>query len=1351
MDSSDREPVEVLAEEFLARKRQGQNPSLTEYAERFPHLADEIRDLFPALAMMEEVAPGTADLTDAMPRQQQPAEPPPEQIGDYRILREIGRGGMGVVYEAEQQSLARRVALKVLPRFAAKDAGAQKRFRREARSAARLHHTNIVPVFEVGQEGETCYYAMQFIQGQGLDEVFVELQRLRSRTAAPAATMPAEKEVVHAAAAEQLAHSLCTGRFATDDVQFSINPDSANPTAFPHAEGEVNADGSTAKNKLTQRVTDVSSSVRLPGQADLSSVDGQRRHYYLSVARIGLQVADALSYAHARGIVHRDIKPSNLLLDTVGVVWVTDFGLAKTDEDALTRTGDMLGTLRYMSPERFRGECDARADVYSLGITLYELLVLKSAFDSTDRLRLVDQISKHEPPAPRTLDVRVPRDLETIVLKSIAKDPRRRYDSAEAMAEDLRRFVSDEPILARRASPLERFARWARHNRGVAALTVAIAGLLLLATVVFGLAAFQFKRLASQEQNARRETTSVLYRSLVQQAAATRLARQEGYRKEVWSLLQRARQLDTPDVNPDELRHEAVGALGDFAGLTPLVLERFPTGVQAVAVDPQHRYAAIGLANGVISVRSLSDGREVVSLAGHQVPLRRLLWRNDGQTLVSADASGQLHHWRTEGDAAQWRVSRSTVIGGALLALQETTDGRLLAVQPADPLPGLFLRSLDGDEAVLAMAPDAAGRIAAISPDGRFWAAARFNYIQVREISTGLVNWTYPINLEPLISMVFSPDGRFLACACDQGFQVFNVIERRQQTSIRLDALQSIAFSPDGQFISFATLARRVVLWSLFGNREAAVLRHPGNRDIHVTLFSHDQAALVSANAQSVRVWNMHAAGERLVLRGHEGGVNSVAFSPDGRMLASASKDRQVKVWNAADGTLLGSLPRNAFVQGVAFSPDGSLLASADYSGHVVVVDPRTLEEVASLGPSEGGVITVGFSPDGRFLAATGTGMTLWSIQRESERQPPRLERVAQQSGLRSLYLRFSPDSRWLAWVDDYSRIRLWDVTAGQERPWQPSPQLRGWHNLGFHADSRRLFFVSSAGRVEAWDVLDNRMVATIGQAGEIDGSHVAISPNGNWLAVDFAPYSVGVWDTRRGRRLFVLPDERATINSLAFSHDDRRLAVGTKDGGLAIWDIVSMRRQLSTLDLDWDEGALAPETTAPLQSIPSPLEVLNDALAKDPRDAESYIRRARIYMRSNQGPRALADLDQALALQPQRAEGWIERGLLRQRRGSLAEAIDDFSRAIEIDPNDSRALLRGPFCAVSLDDSRKQPRTTRAAWSWTLPIIGTGTRGLPRCSRRLPSAIRSSAGGSWICTARRPILRWPSAPRKPC
>ncbi len=425
---------------------------MNDSAAKHPELADQIRRLLPALVMIERDL--SIDQEPGLDPTKEPdlAGPKPGDsrlLADYRIVREIGRGGMGLVYEAEQISLGRRVALKMLPRHVLRDHKALQRFHREAKAAARLHHTNIVPVFEVGQEGEHAFYTMQFITGQVLDQVIEELARLRSRVDRG----PLENGVdgptdavstmrsLHTAVAGlrpprlgQVAESLLDGRLATGAIK--------------------SAAGGTEQiiEQATTEPLELASprSAVLPGGTALSRVESssRRQPFFRSVAQIGRQVAQGLSHAHSRGIVHRDIKPSNLLLDTAGVVWITDFGLAKAEEDGLTVTGDILGTLRYMAPERFSGAGDARSDVYSLGLTLYELLALRPAFEMSDRLRLIEEIKSTDPRRLRLIDGRIPRDLETIVRKAIDKGPARRYSSAEAMAEDLRRFLDNEPIRA---------------------------------------------------------------------------------------------------------------------------------------------------------------------------------------------------------------------------------------------------------------------------------------------------------------------------------------------------------------------------------------------------------------------------------------------------------------------------------------------------------------------------------------------------------------------------------------------------------------------------------------------------------------------------------------------------------------------------------------------------------------------------------------------------------------------------------------------------------------------------------------------------------------------------------------
>ena len=502
-----------LAEEFAERYRRGERPSLEEYVDRLPAMAGEIREMFPALVEVEQVEEGYVDQVNEV-KTGGPARAL-QQIGDYRIVGEIGRGGMGVVYEAEQVSLGRRVALKVLPRHVAADRTTLERFRREARAAARLHHTNIVPVFEIGHDGDVSFYAMQFIQGQSLDAVITELRHLRIQSQSKASgedesrPSPASRTL-----APSVAHSILAGGFlpegdgrATSAILHERRAAEPASAALALTKAVAVHEAATEAGPFSEFAPDSSSSPTplswavLPGGTQLSVAELSHRVFHRSVAHIGRQAASALAHAHARGVIHRDIKPSNLLLDTDGVVWVTDFGLAKAEDEGLTQTGDVLGTIRYMAPERFRGQADPRSDVYALGLTLYELLILRPAFDSPNRLALIDLVKNVDPPRPRSIDPRIPLDLETIVLKAVEKDPRARYTSADALSEDLRRFLADEPIQARQISTAERYWRWAQRNPMIATLGGVLAAVLVAVTLGSMVAAAYFQESARRESN----------------------------------------------------------------------------------------------------------------------------------------------------------------------------------------------------------------------------------------------------------------------------------------------------------------------------------------------------------------------------------------------------------------------------------------------------------------------------------------------------------------------------------------------------------------------------------------------------------------------------------------------------------------------------------------------------------------------------------------------------------------------------------------------------------------------------------------------------------------------------------
>ena len=468
-----------VIESFASRLQNGELPSVAEYKARYPHLADEIEDVLPALEILER-----AESHPAVSRSKLALDDSiPEVLGQYKLIQEIGRGGMGIVFEAKHATMQRHVALKVLPKSSAKKPIHLSRFLREARAAGQLHHSNIVPVFEIGQSADLHFYAMQFIRGQNLDLVINEIRRIRDRS--KPTTQPTHVQGTMGSSAQAksaLSNSIALTMLSAEPI---LNTD--RPSASCAVDAQASAKGRTdvldqhASQGELNATTSLSDSVFA---ASGSSATGRVRNtYFHRVATVGIQVADALEYAHQHHVLHRDIKPANLILDTEGVVWVTDFGLAKPDEDDLTHTGDIVGTLRYMAPEQFSGTSGPQSDVYSLGLTLYELATLRYAFDEVDRAALVRQASARSTRAPRDIDASIPRDLETIILTAIESKPERRYKSARHLADDLQAFLADVPIKARRVTLVERCWRVCRRNPVLTSMAMCIASLLTVVAI----------------------------------------------------------------------------------------------------------------------------------------------------------------------------------------------------------------------------------------------------------------------------------------------------------------------------------------------------------------------------------------------------------------------------------------------------------------------------------------------------------------------------------------------------------------------------------------------------------------------------------------------------------------------------------------------------------------------------------------------------------------------------------------------------------------------------------------------------------------------------------------------------
>jgi WD40 repeat protein/serine/threonine protein kinase len=1111
-----------LAEEFLARYRNGERPPISEYIQRHPDLEAEIREVFPAMAMMENIALSSSSGTGRSASSLPSGKLPFMQLGDYRLIREVGRGGMGVVYEAEQVSLGRHVALKVLPPQA-RDAKQRLRFEREARAAAKLHHTNIVPVFGVGEHEGQPYYVMQYIQGLGLDEVLRELQRLSGDKTK--STQVAERN--NAAA---FAVSLVTGAFPdapAEPLALTITSPNNSRTGEESTSGEPSCTSKLSKSSAGLSLS--SASAVLPGQ----SMDGPDRKttYWQSVAQIGVQTADSLEYAHKQGVVHRDIKPSNLLLDKHGTVWVTDFGLAKAEgQQDLTHTGDVLGTLRYMPPEAFDGRADARGDVYSLGLTLYELIALRRAFDEKDRQRLVKQVTTQDPTRLDTVAPTAPRDLATIVHKAIDKDPKRRYQTAGEFADDLRRFIEDRPIRARRIGPIERAWRWSHRNPLVAGLTAAVVVLLVAGTIVSTVLGINATLARNRADASAREAVEYALRATEERNRAIA----EKNRAD--------REAEAARANMYAVRLHSIQMALENSNINlaqDLLTQLQSKGVSKPAMGWEWRY------------HDRICHSELRRLSGHTDDLSGLAVNPDGSRLISCADDQTVREWDTA-SGLQLRSFTLKDMKWPYMAL--SADGTRIAIGSGEGVVKI-LDAANWQELHHFQAHSNDINAMAFSADGtKLATASDDDTVKTWSVADGKQLQTFSGHTNDVRDVAFSPDGKWLASASlDCTARIWNAKTGEAVHTLRTHTagVLCVAYDPGGRHLATGSRDWTVRIWESDNGRELSTLTGH-TAEIRAIAYSPDGTLLASAgHDRAVKLWEVTTGRERTTYFGHRSGLYKLVFSPDGRWLASGGSDKSIRMWSVAreHGSRMDRLHSDQ-VRAVEFSPDGRWLASVGLDGKIFVRDVITGQgKDLNAEAATGGILGMAYSPDSRWIATAGDAgiVTTW----DTNTGKPLYRVKAHTSWSSSLAV--SGDGRILASGSHDKSIKLLDAATGQELKTFTGhkDEIRG---LVFSADGLRLFSGCNDHTIRIWDVETGKELQV--WKGHSDGvTGIALTPDNKRLVSCSSDRTAKIWDVDTGKVAHTLTGHNHTVWCVRFFANGTRVVTAGWDQTIRVWD----------------------------------------------------------------------------------------------------------------------------------------------------------------------------------------------------
>ncbi len=1002
-------------------------------------------------------------------------------IGDYELLEELGRGGMGVVYKARQKSLGRIVAVKMLltGRFASEEFVT--RFHGEASAAAALHHPNIVAIHEVGCEEGQHYFSMDYVAGRTL--------------------------------------------------------------------AEVTRDGPLPARRAAEYVR---------------------------------TLAMAMQYAHDHGIMHRDLKPSNVLIDAGDQPHITDFGLAKeiTADIGLTVTGQVLGSPGYMSPEQAdgsRGKTGAQSDVYGLGATLYHLLTGRPPFTGQDYSETLRMLLMTDPVSIRLLNPAVPIDLETICLKCLEKEPVRRYTSAQALAEDLRRFLSGEPILARAIGATGRLQRWCRRKPLVASLSAAVAASVVLGFAGVAWQSRQHQRAAADARTQRDVAQGRLYAAQMRLAHAACLAGRTGG---ALALLR--------------AQIPAQGAR-DFRGFEWRYLDRLcqsreseilgesPAGYQSVAFPSDGRTVAFGTSDGFVEIYDRQNRARLARWAAHPGAVDDLAFypRNNGWLVTTSGDDGVLRLWDVD---KQQVVFTTAGPKGMMVDFALSPSGTLWLTRAPDAqsanLWEFRLPSRDGGPALIHRRSLPYMGPAAFSPDERMLAVANRRTdgapaVALVDLTTGATTELESAHSDLVVSLAFSADGRRLASGgADERVVLWDTERRAAIKTFETDLIgvTAVAFDPGGDRLFASGWEQSIRSWPIV--RTAGAQRWPGHgAGVNGLAVAADGGAMASAGRDgTARLWHLSrevtTAVEPAALLLNMNTMRAESEQPFFVRMAVSPSQQRIAALTIRAVTLLdlstgGVLARstaakafgseNASVGAAAFSPDGKMIAVGSGSGAVAFLDARTLSPIGGpLNVHTAYVWSIGFGLDGNVLATGGALGTMVKLTDVASRRAWRPPIRGLEGSFPPQPMAVSPDGRRLATGSPEQLVRVWDISSGRLVASSPE-RVRFLHALAFSPDGGLVAYSDERGSVFLWDPSGRRPLRRL-VAHDAPANTLAFAPDGRTLASGHMDHTIRLWHPDIGEEVAVLEGHTGWVWSLAFAEHGNALVSSSRDGTVKIW-----------------------------------------------------------------------------------------------------------------------------------------------------------------------------------------------------